>query len=266
MTFTAVRHRHPALTGAFVRHLVEMLAAMVIGMLVLGPLWRLPADFAARADVSALVMATDMAVAMAVWMWHRGHTTVAVVEMTAAMYASLLVPLIPWWAGALPGDAALLGGHLLMLPAMVTAMLRRSGEYTGVHAPRSGLLSRWPTALALLMTVDHLTAVRPVSPWTLLVLPAGYLFIGAVRGTLRPPGVLAAQLAGLGGYGGLVLAAILAPPLSLYLIGGGWLAHAGWDWWHHRRDAVVPRPFAEFCGVLDAVIGLSVIAYAVANG
>ena len=28
-----------------------------------------------------------------------------------------------------------------------------------------------------------------------------------------------------------------------YLVGAGWIVHAGWDLWHHRRNLVVPRPF-----------------------
>jgi hypothetical protein len=266
MTSTAVRHRHPALTGSFARHAAEMAAAMVIGMLVLGPLWPLPGTVAARADVAALVMATDMSVAMAVWMWHRGHTAVAVGEMTAAMYAPFLVLLLPWWAGLVPGEVVLIGGHLMMLPAMVLAMLHRIGEYTGAHAPRTGLLSRWPTALALLCTVDNMLHPRPVAAWSLLVLPVGYLLIGAVRRTLRPRRVLLVQLAGLGAYGALALAAtVAAPRAGLVLIGAGWLAHAAWDRWHHRREAVVPRPYAEWCGVVDTVIGVSVLAVALSS-
>jgi hypothetical protein len=240
-----------------------MLAAMVIGMLVLGPLWPLPDALSSRADVAAFVMATDMSIAMAVWMWHRGHSAAAIGEMTAAMYAPFLVLLLPWWSGLVPGEAVLLGGHLLMLPAMLLAMVHRAGEYTGTHAQRTGLLRRWPTALALLGTVDNVVHPRPLAAWTLLVLPAGYLIIGAVRRTLRPRRVLRVQLAALVAYGLLVQAATAAAPrVSLLLIGAGWLAHAGWDWWHHRRNAVVPRPYAEWCAVVDTVIGLSVIVVA----
>lgn len=266
MTSTAVDTRHPALTRPFLRHFAEMLAAMLVGMLVLGPLWRLPTALAERVDVAAFVMATDMSVAMAVWMWHRGHGAAAIAEMTAAMYAPFAVLLIPWWAGLVPDEAVLFGGHLLMLPAMLGAMLLRSAEYAGAHpaALRSGLLSRWPTVLALLCTVDNVTNPRSLAPWTLMVLPVGYLVIGAARSTLRPRRVLLTQLAAFGGYAVLATtAALVAPRAGLVLVGAGWLAHAGWDAWHHRRDAVVPRPYAEWCGVVDAVIGLSVIAVAV---
>jgi len=264
MTSTAVSHRHPVLTRSFVRHLAEMLAAMVVGMVVLGPLWRLPAALAERADVAAFVMATDMSVAMAVWMWHRGHGAAATGEMVAAMYAPFAVLLIPWWAGLVPGDVVLMGGHILMLPAMVAVMLRRHDEPTA--GPRTGVLSRWPALLGLLSTVDNVIHPRPLAAWTMLVLPAGYLVIGAVRRTLRPRRVLAVQVAAFAGYAVLAAAAALAAPrLALVLVGAGWLAHAAWDVWHHRRDAVVPRPYAEWCAVVDIVIGVSLIALALAG-
>ncbi len=51
----------------FVRHYLEMLAAMFVGMAVLAPLWWLlgaPGGVGADADA----MATSMSVAMAAWM------------------------------------------------------------------------------------------------------------------------------------------------------------------------------------------------------
>jgi hypothetical protein len=111
--------------------------------------------------------------------------------------------------------------------------------------------------------VDQVIDPRPLAAWTVLVLPLAYLGIGAVRRTLRPRRVLIVQVGGLLAYLLLVVAATLAGgDVALVLIGSGWLAHAGWDAWHHRRGAVVPRGFAEFCGVLDVVVGLSVLAVA----
>jgi hypothetical protein len=33
--------------------------------------------------------------------------------------------------------------------------------------------------------------------------------------------------------------------------------------WHHRVNAVVPRPYAECCGVVDTVVGLTVLTLTV---
>jgi hypothetical protein len=125
------------------------------------------------------------------------------------------------------------------------------------------VLSRWPTALALVMSVDNLVSPGPLAPWTLLVLAFAYLSIGAVRGTLRPANVLAAQVTAAIVYLGLIaVATVLPDPAAQFVVGAGWLAHAGWDIRHHRRDLVVRRGFAEWCAVFDSLIGVSVLLWA----
>jgi hypothetical protein len=123
--------------GHFVRHLVEMVVAMIVGMVVLEPVWPMLAGPLGWAGVlelpepAALVMATNMTIAMSTWMRHRGHGWAATAEMAAAMYLPFVVLFVPMWWGAITPDGMLVGGHLLMLPAMVAAMLWRRGEYTG---------------------------------------------------------------------------------------------------------------------------------------
>jgi hypothetical protein len=120
----------------FVRHFVEMVVAMVVGMVVLGlalkPLLGLSVLFE-RADLSALVMATNMTIGMSLWMRYRGHGWASIAEMGAAMYVPFVVLLVPFWAGVLPGHVIMTGGHVLMLPAMAVAMLHRRDEYAGGH-------------------------------------------------------------------------------------------------------------------------------------
>jgi flagellar biosynthetic protein FliP len=62
--------------------------------------------------------------------------------MCAAMVAPFLLLAVPYAAGALSADAMATVAHVLMLPAMALAMLRRRAEYTGrrhhaveVHRP-----------------------------------------------------------------------------------------------------------------------------------
>ncbi|RKN53186.1 hypothetical protein D7193_21945 [Micromonospora costi] len=252
------------------RHLGEMVLAMIAGMLLLDPVWSLVAGPLGlttaldRPDVAALVMATNMTAGMTVWMRHRRHSAGACAEMAAAMYVPFLVLLMPYWAGRIAGDAVLLGGHLLMVPAMVAVVLRRRHD-PPVPAPRRGpltaaLVRRWPTGLALLMTVDAWVSPSVLGPWTLLVLPVGYLVVGAYRRRLRGPGVLARQLVGLAAWSALALTAAAAGGrAAAWLVAFGWLGHAVWDAVHHRRDEVVPRAYAEWCGVLDAVLGVTII-------
>jgi hypothetical protein len=110
------------------------------------------------------------------------------------------------------------------------------------------------------MTVDLWLAPAALPPWTLLVLPAGYLLIGTWRRQWRDRRDLAVQLAGLIGWGGLMVVALTGPDgLAGWLVAAGWLGHAAWDVVHHRTGRVVPRGYAEWCGVLDAVVGVTVL-------
>jgi hypothetical protein len=115
---------------SFFLHFVEMVVAMVVGMLVLAPLWTwVWPDLSSSPAAHAMVMATDMAIGMAVWMRVRGHGRAGIVEMCAAMYVPFLVLLVPYGLGAITGEALMAGGHVLMLPAMALAMLRHRAEY-----------------------------------------------------------------------------------------------------------------------------------------
>jgi flagellar biosynthetic protein FliP len=50
------------------------------------------------------------------------------------MYLPFLVLFPPLWAGLISAGTVMVGGHVLMLPAMAAAMLLRRAEYTG-HCP-----------------------------------------------------------------------------------------------------------------------------------
>ena len=111
LTFSAEPvHEHSVGRGIwhFVRHYLEMVAAMLVGMFALGTLEDLvlPA-LMHRADVAAMVMATNMSVGMAAWMQFRGHSWRRTAEMSAAMYLPFAVLLVPYWAG-LAGDGVLM--------------------------------------------------------------------------------------------------------------------------------------------------------------
>ena len=122
-----------------VRHYLEMVVAMVVGMMVLGPAesvlldpvgW---AELRAHPEIRALVMATNMTVAMVAWMRLRGHGWAATAEMAVAMYLSFLVLFPPLWLGVLSAAGLMALGHVLMLLAMAAVLLRRRTEYSGHH-------------------------------------------------------------------------------------------------------------------------------------
>ncbi|WP_280365338.1 hypothetical protein [Nocardia wallacei] len=128
-----------SITRRALLHYLEMTAAMGIGMAVFGPLVRW--GFAAagwsavfeRADFRAMIMATEMAVAMAAWMLVRRHGFAEVAEMTAAMYVPFAVLLAPYWAGILSGAGLMILGHVLMLIAMAVVVYRHRLTHTGRH-------------------------------------------------------------------------------------------------------------------------------------
>lgn len=120
----------------FVRHYAEMVAAMFVGMGVLGlavkPIVN-QFDVLQRSDMDVLIMATNMAIGMTLWMRFRKHSWASIGEMDAAMYIPFAVLLVPFWAGLISGGTLMMAGHVLMFPAMAAVMLRRRGEYAGSH-------------------------------------------------------------------------------------------------------------------------------------
>jgi len=125
------------MTRPFLRHYLEMLAAMLAGMLVLEPVRMLAVSALGgsavfeRTEASALAMATEMSLGMAAWMRFRGHAWAPIVEMCLAMFAPFVILFVPMWSGMIGGDAVMMAGHLLMLPAMLLVMWRRREEYAG---------------------------------------------------------------------------------------------------------------------------------------
>ena len=125
----------------FARHYVEMLVAMVLGMVVLGT----PATFALSAagmsmselhnDAPALMlfgMAVVMTVPMVAWMRHRGHGWPASAEMSASMFIPAFGTIALLWSGLVDDiEALMLIEHVAMLPSMFVAMLLRREEYSG---------------------------------------------------------------------------------------------------------------------------------------
>jgi hypothetical protein len=136
-----------------IMHFFEMVLAMIVGMAVLGAVVQVMCAalghsgfFVQHAGLRAPLMAMNMTIGMAVWMWHRGHGWAPVGEMSAAMFVPLVVLIGPFWAGVLSGDALLGAMHVLMLPAMVVALLHRRDEYAQDHHRRLATNPAQPAA------------------------------------------------------------------------------------------------------------------------
>lgn len=264
----------------FFRHAIEMFVAMTVGMVLLAPVWVAALDWIdlrdalTRPDLDSLIAATDMAVAMTIWMLYRGHGRARVAEMAVVMYVPYLVLIVAYWLGFLPGEDVVMGGHTLMIPAMGVAMLARRDEYArhdgsvpAVHPLIAVLGQRWPTWIALAVSLDNWRDPSVPAPWTLLLLPAAYLLFGSIRGQLRDSRMLALQLAGLVLY--LMLAVIASnagPTAAAWVVAAAWGSHALWDLAHFRADAVVPRWWSEWCGVVDAVIAVTIVLLLASSG
>lgn len=129
------RRRHLAGWLPFIRHYIEMVLAMAIGMFALMPLW--PFAFQAvgaphlldHAELMALVMATDMAIGMGSWMAFRRHGWRDIAEMSVAMYLPFVIFFPATLTGVMTGGAMMVGGHVLMLLAMLAVMLWRRERY-----------------------------------------------------------------------------------------------------------------------------------------
>jgi hypothetical protein len=135
--------RLSAWTRHFIRHYVEMVAAMFLGMAVLGvPAgWGLDAVGSSwselNTDAPALMllgMAVTMTVPMVGWMRYRGHGWRANAEMSASMFLPTFAVIGLLSADALTDIGALMViEHVAMLLAMAGVMALHPAEYARHH-------------------------------------------------------------------------------------------------------------------------------------
>jgi hypothetical protein len=86
------------------------------------------------------------------------------------------------------------------------------------------------------------------------------VIIGLVR-SRRATVIQAIAMAGF--FGVSIIAFWLDPRTGLALAGLTLAAHAGWDVWHYRRDAVVSRSVAVWCLGLDLTVGAICLVLAI---
>jgi hypothetical protein len=123
---------------------------------------------------------------------------------------------------------------------------------------------RWSAWVVLLAGIAVLALV-PSTPQVVpsvgfLVAALVFLALGVARGQWREPGGLPLQTVGMLAFGSIVLVALYVQPvLGGVLVAIGLIGHAAWDAYHYLRDRVVARSYAEFCAVLDLLVGAAVL-------
>jgi hypothetical protein len=74
---------------------------------------------------------------------------------------------------------------------------------------------------------------------------------------VHEPRLLAAQAAGMVGFGALAVAGLaLDVEVGRWLVAAGWFLHGVWDVVHLRLDKVVSRSYAEWCAVVDVLVAV----------
>jgi hypothetical protein len=121
----------------------------------------------------------------------------------------------------------------------------------------------WPVlfgAVALMVGLRLQDWVDP--PVAILAVALGATIWGTGHGHHRER-EFRLQVIGMAGFFVFALTGLVVDPeLGRYLVGIGWLAHGVWDFVHLRRDRVVSRSYAEWCGTFDIIVGVSLIVLA----
>lgn len=145
-------------------------------------------------------------------------------------------------AGSSAGAVTSLAEVLMLLPLLYLMVAR-------IRRPEAS----WPLLLALVVLYMVLRALDVVAiPVVFTALALAVMVWGVVAGDLRRSGAFRAQALGMIGFGALALVALVVEPdLGRYLVAAGWFLHGFWDFVHFRRNAVVSRSYAEWCGVFE---------------
>jgi hypothetical protein len=121
----------------------------------------------------------------------------------------------------------------------------------------------WPLFFGtfVLILVTQLVDSEFDPTWVMLGMGAVLLTYGLVRGALQPRYALPLQTLAMALFGAVgVIGILIDPVIGGYLVALGLLGHAAWDMHHFRTKRVVSRSLAEFCLVLDATLGIAIIA------
>lgn len=147
-------------------------------------------------------------------------------------------------------ETVALANVLLLLP-LVYLMVAKAGRRKAT----------WPVLLLLTGVYVLLRALDVVAPSIVFTGTAlAVLVWGALDGEFRDSRVFRIQALGMLAFGALALTALLVDPvLGRHLVAAGWFLHGIWDFAHLRKDAVVSRSYAKWCGTLDLLVAVQLV-------
>lgn len=140
---------------------------------------------------------------------------------------------------------------LIVLPLLylVVSTLRRP-RMTWLVLVVVGVTTSVPSALGW--------ADRPV---VLVAAALAATLWGGAHGRFGDGSYFTVQVVGMVAFAAVALLAMAVDPVaSRYLVAAGWLAHGAWDFVHLRRGRVVSRSYAEWCGVVDVLVAVQLVA------
>jgi len=120
----------------------------------------------------------------------------------------------------------------------------------------------WVMLLAGLPLAFFISSISGIDPSVVLLVAAPvFLVLGVARGQWQRPDGLPLQTAGMLAFGSTALVALyyVYPDLGGKLVGIAILGHAAWDAYHYLRDRVVVRSYAEFCAIMDLLLGAAIL-------
>ncbi|WP_433162680.1 hypothetical protein [Kribbella sp. CA-247076] len=72
------------------------------------------------------------------------------------------------------------------------------------------------------------------------------------------------ETAGMVFFGAItILVVATESTAAIALAGLGWLLHGAWDAYHFRTNTIVNRPWSEYCGIIDLIVGVALLVSAV---
>ncbi|WP_378742484.1 hypothetical protein [Nocardia brasiliensis] len=131
------------------------------------------------------------------------------------------------------------------------------------NAALAVLKRRWPTLVGVVVALA-LPVATPDASWIgaviLIAAAVAYPLFGAYRRHLHGRNLLLVQAISFVAFIAVAVVVLLIDEtVGRYLLAGGFLAHAAWDFAHHRADRMVPRWYAEFCAVVDVLVAVVLV-------